>query len=214
MVKRLVCSGLASVGLLLASAPAQAEQLNAMLPEGALPAGSVAFYGSLGFPSVVLGYRQGVGPVELGLEGGFDYALAQLQAGVPLRVDVPVNGPYRLAVGLELGGFASFGAKYYEGTNRPSFGLAAKAMGDLSYRLNEAVDLVASLQLPAQVPFTERGNLLVSARLGGGAEVGVGDGYSIGGQALIGPQLLHPLGGPTSARLDFTVQVGLGKRFF
>jgi hypothetical protein len=213
MVKRLMCSGVAVLGL-LAAQPAQAEQLNAMLPDGALPAGSMAFYGSLGFPSVLLGYRQGVGPVELGVEGGFDYALAQLTAGVPLRVDVPVKGPYHLAMGFELGGFASFGAKYYEVTNRPSFGMSLKAMGDLSYHVNEAIDLVGSLQVPVQVPFTESGNYLVGARLGGGAEVAVGDGYTVGGQALVGPQLLRPIGGQATARLDLTVQVGLGKRFF
>ncbi|MBS2027810.1 MAG: hypothetical protein JST54_07915 [Deltaproteobacteria bacterium] len=213
-MRALVLAGLVVATLLVPSRAHAEIPPGAVFAEKPLPDGAVSVYGTLGFPGVQIGWRQGISGAELGAVAGFDYSLTQLTLDVPFYVPVKQSKKFLVGVGVSAGGFVDFGAKYFESTNLPSAGLRLAANGEVTLRINESVDVFVAGSLPIELPLTERGNDLYALLVGGGVELGVGDGFSVGAQLLAGPELLHPRGGQTAARFDGSLLVGLGKRFF
>lgn len=192
---------------------AEPPTAGAIWAERPLPDGAVSGFVTLGYPGFSAGWRQGFGGAELGAVAGFSYTTTELTLDVPLRLAIDQGPHHVLGAGVRVGGFLDLGATWFEGTNRDSSGL--RLAGELSYTylIGSTADLFFDAELPVELPLTERGNDLYGIRMGGGGELGVGDGYSVGAQLLAGPQLLHPRGGQTAARLDLSFQVGLGRRF-
>ena len=212
---RAACKALVMVVAVTVAGAARAEPTpGALFAERPLPDGAVAVFGTLGFPSVALGVRQGFGGVELGAVAGFDYSLTQLNLDVPFRFPLAQSKNFILGAGLSVGGFKDFGATYYEDTNLSSAGLRLAASADFTARVHPNFDLFFNVATPIELPLTERGNDRYGFRMGGGAEFGLGDGYTFGAQLLAGADLLHPRGGGSTGRLELSVQTGLGKRFF
>jgi hypothetical protein len=186
----------------------------AIFAERPLPDGAVAMFAVLGYPSVGVGYRQGLGGVELGGVASFDYALTQLNLDAPFRFTLAESRRFRVGAGISPGAFFDLGATYIEPTNLSSAGLRVAATTDVSVLVTEGFHFIGSLAVPAEIALTERGNHRIAFLLGAGVEVGVGDGYSIGAQVLAGPELLHPRGGQSGGRLSISALAGIGKRFF
>jgi hypothetical protein len=209
---------LSSLSLLLLAAPAPAAEpaLGAAFADAPLSDGSVAVFGALGFPGLEAGYRQGVASnLEFGGTVGFDYAHTALTLDVPVRVALYRREKLKLAAGGSVGGFLDFGAQYYEPTNWPSAGLRLSGDVDLSYRVGEALAVVGAFQVPAEICLTERGDHRLDLLLGGGAELGLGEGFTFGARALLGPDLVFPRGGSgADTRLGVEVLAALGKRIF
>jgi hypothetical protein len=188
--------------------------LGAAFAEAPLPDGASSVWGALGWPGVFAGYRQGFPGFEVGAAGGFDYSLTQFDLDFPFRIAVRQGSRMRIGVGGSVGGYADLGAKYYEDTNEPSAGLRLSLGGNLSYRVGEAVDVLGAALIPGDIVLTERGNYRTGLLVGGGVELGLGDGFTFGAQGLVGPELLYPRGGQATGRLGFSVLVALGRRLF
>ncbi len=189
--------------------------LGAAFVDAPLSDGSVAVYGALGFPGVEAGYRQGVSMLEFGATLGFDYARTSLTLDVPVHVAVYQRGPLKLAAGGSVGGYIDFGAQYYEATNWPGGGLRLSGDANLSYRVGEALTVLGIFQVPAEICLSERGDHRLDFLVGGGAELALGDGYTFGARAEIGPEFVFPVGGSgADAKPGLEVLVALGKRIF
>lgn len=196
------------------SARAAEPPAGAIFAERPLPDGAVALYVVLGYPSVEVGFRQGLGGVELGAAASFDYALTQLNLDAPFRFTLTESKRFKVGASLVPGGFLDLGATYIEPTNLSSAGIRLAATTDVSVLVTEGFHFIGSVEVPAEVALTERGNHRLAFLLGGGAEVALGDGYAFGLKLLAGPELLHPRGGQSGARLRVSALVGLGRRFF
>jgi hypothetical protein len=84
-----------------------------------------------------------------------------------------------------------------------------------TYHLAEDIDLLDELTVPGDFPLSNQGAIRAGPLVGGGVELGLGDGYTVAAKALIGPLFEHPIsGGNDQARFNADVEVAVGKRFF
>jgi hypothetical protein len=201
---------------LVSSSARAAAPVAAAYADPPLPDGSLAVWGSVGFPGIDIGYRQGFSTFELGAEAGFDYTLTDLHADIPLMWSAYSAARWKIGVGGSIGGFADLGATYYDGENQLSAGLRLAFDSVATYSLSENLFLVGEIQIPGEFALTNQGSIRAGPLFGGGLEVGLGDGYTVAGRVLLGPQIEHPISGTDSDQLRFNadVQVAVGKRFF
>lgn len=203
----------AAVLMAWATAFADPPTAGAMFAERPLPDGAVSVYGAMGFPGFQLGWRQGFSGTEFGAVGAFSYTDTKMSLDFPIRLELSRGAHHVLGAGVRAGAFYDLGTTWFESTNIKSGGL--RMAGELSFTVlaSSAADVFFNVDTPIELPLSERGNFLYGVRMGGGGELGVGDGYTVGGQLLAGPELLHVKGGQNTARLDLSLVVGLGRRF-
>jgi len=194
-----------------ADAPRSSGAIFAQRP---LPEGSVSVFGTVGYPGITAGVRQGFQGGEVGVVGGFDYTRTTFTADIPARLVLASSDRWIFGIGLRLGAFGDLGADYLDRINRPSAGLRLGAKANFDVRLAPGLDLFAALTTPVELALTERGEDRYGLRAGGGVELGVADDYSVGLQVLTGPDLVHPRGGRNEGKWMLGVALGFGRRFF
>lgn len=206
---------LAALLSLVGGATARAEVApGAVIADRPIATGGLAIAGWVGWPAVGVTYRLGTAGIELGGDARFDFAATTLSLDVPVRFPITTVKGVKVGAGAWLGLFGNLGSKWIEATQSPSAGLRAGVGADATWRPTQNVAVVGALEVPTSWALTERGSHRFGIRAGGGVELGMGDGWSLAGRALAGPDGLAVRGGQTSPRLGIDVLVGLGKRIF
>jgi hypothetical protein len=182
----------------------------------ALPSGASSAYALLGAPELSVGYRSGFGPVEAEVRARGDFL--RLSLALEALARVPLYSAPGLEVGptLALGFVANTGATYFDGDNVGGTFLRLMPGVLAVSQLSETVALVGALEVPVDRPLRENGGARWAALAGGGAEVYAGEDLSFLALGQLGPEALTAagLGGPTTVRLGWRVQLGLGLRIF
>ena len=209
MVSALVMSVILAADL----PPAPEKTLGAVVAPAALPPGSLSLYGILGAPELGVGYRQGIGGVELEAKGLFN--VFELSALVEAGVKIPVlrREQLSLAPGLFLGLKLNSGSNYFDYANFQYFGLRPRVSLNAAYSFSELVAGVAQLEIPLTLPLTAQG-IQFTPMVGAGAEVHVGGNFSLLGTAHVGFDVIKEPLGVTQMRAAWTIRLGVGYRLF
>ncbi|MCI0572913.1 MAG: hypothetical protein L0Y66_19360 [Myxococcaceae bacterium] len=190
------------------------EGVGAAVAPAVLPGGATSVYALLGAPELVVGYRQGFGPVEAEARVRADWFRITGAAEVLARFRVYDVGNVSVAPTLGLGFVGNTGATYLEAQNFGGTFLRILPGAVASVRLADTLALVGTVEVPIDVPLQADGGSRLMALGGGGAEVYVGQGISL---ALLGQLGAERVDAPTAEavwRPTWRLQAGMGMRFF
>ncbi len=195
-----------------ASTAQLAPTFGAVAP-AALPAGTIAFYGLLGAPDVVAGYRQGFAPFELEARAAFNYLDVSAFGDASLRFSAFTSARLQLAPFAGLGLKVSSGARYFDKASFTAVSLRPRAGLIASYLLTDTVALLGQVELPWAIALTAPGHQLTPTA-GLGVEVGIGRSLSVVAMGQAGVDVVKEPLGVTQARFAWAARVGLGFRLF
>ena len=203
------------LGVCLAAGLARAERpFGAALAPAMLPSGSTAVWGFTGAPAIGVGFRQGLGSLELDAQAGFDYFDATLSGALDARFRVFASDGFELAPFAGLGFAWDPGATYANADNffysavRLHFGVVA------SWALTERLAAIGTAELAWDVFTHPTPGYRVEPLAGGGLEVGIASGVSVLALGELGVDLRKRPGADVQSRLGYAVRVGLGFRLF
>lgn len=192
--------------------PSKASLFGAVAP-AALPAGTIAFYGLVGAPDLVAGYRQGFAPFELEARAAFNYLDVSAFGDVALRFSWLTSDRLQLAPVVGLGLKASSGARYFDKASFPALSLRPRLGLVASYLATDTVSLIGHVDVPWAIALTAPGHQLTPT-VGAGAEFAIGSSLSVVAMAQAGVDVVKEPLGVTQARFAWGARVGLGFRLF
>jgi len=198
-------------------APAPSASMGGVTAPAALPPGSLALYGLVGAPSVIVGYRQGFDvasyPFELEVRALFNYLQVSFLVEVGGKLAVYRKDRLSFAPGLAIGFAPNTGAKYFDPSNFAFLGLQLRPNATLTYLLSDIVQGIAMLEIPWTIALGQLGFQLAPI-VGLGAEFQVGPRLTLIATGHIGVDTIKEPLGVTQARVAWGVRLGLGYRLF
>lgn len=203
-----------ALGLVLAAAPSGSDPSFGAVSTSALPGGSIAAYGTAGYPEVRAGFRQGFDAFEVAGEAGFDYLRARVEGVGILRARIWGNGPLRLSADLQVGAFGNGGATLLDDRNTSGAGLRLGAGATLAIQTSWPVTFLATARAPLEVPLTTNGSTRLAVLFGGAAELAVAENSFVLLGTAFGPDLRKPQGEKAYTKLAVEFAVGFGYRIF
>lgn len=203
-----------ALGLALAAAPTGVDARFGAVSGSALPGGSIAAYGTAGYPEIRAGFRQGFESFEIAGEAGFDYLRARAEGVAIIRRGLWEHGPLRLSVDLQGGAFGNAGAQLGDPRNEKGAGLRLGAGSTLAFRTSWPVSFLASVRAPLEIPLTETGSTRIAVLFGGAAEFAVSQDSFVLLGAGFGPDFRKPQGEKAYTKLAVDFSVGFGYRLF
>ena len=190
------------------------DRLGAVVAPVVLPAGSTALYGFVGAPELGVGFRQGLGGVELEARGRLNWFQLSAALELGVRLEVLKRGPLSLAPTLGLGVVLNSGSTYMDDDNfsgvlaRVSPGLVA------GYKVGDTVARLGLVDLPVDVGLTRETGQRLQALGGGGVEVYLGSNLSVLAAGQVGVETFRERFGDRVTRLGWSTRLGLGARLF
>lgn len=190
------------------------DPLGSVVAPVMLPAGATALYGYTGAPEVGVGFRQGLGALEVEARARFDW----FKLGVALeflgRKEVVRRGAFQLAPTLGLGLVLNSGSTYMDSRNFS--GVLVRILPGMvaGYRVADTVELLGLVDLPIDLGLTGDKQRRFQALGGLGVEVYLGGNLSLLAAGQVGVETFQERAGAGHTRLGLTGRVGLGTRLF
>jgi hypothetical protein len=193
---------------------ASEDPLGSVVAPVMLPAGQTALYGYTGAPEVGLGFRQGLGALEVEARGRFDWFKLGVSLELVGRREVLRKGAFQLAPSLGVGLVLNSGATYMD--DRNFSGVLVRILPGLvaGYRVADTVSLLGLVDLPIDLGLTGDKQRRFQALGGLGVEVYLGGGLSLLVAGQTGVETFQERSGAGHTRLGLTGRVGLGTRLF
>ena len=180
-----------------------------------LPAQSTAVYGYFGVPELGIGFRQGLGPVEIDSTASLDYFDLTLAGEVRARF---------LAIGdralLQVAPFLGLGIAWDSGTtysDKRNFGYTAVRVhgGAIGSRaIADTVSLIGLAELRWDLFTSPSGGHRIEPLFGGGVEVMLGEGVSALAVGELGVDARALPDGTSNTSLGYGLRFGFGFRLF
>lgn len=179
-----------------------------------LPAGGTAVYGFLGAQEIGGGYRQGLLGIELEGRVAFNYLLLETSGEILAKKTLLELGDAEVAPFLGIGLLYDSGSRYFDTSNFQHLGVRPRVGVAASYRILETLSAIAQLDVPWDIAVNPAQGWRFGALLGGGAEIFVGGGFSVGLLGQVGLDAIKEPQGVPQARVGYQVKLGLGYRLF
>lgn len=199
------------------TATAAGQPMGAAASPAALPPGSLALYGLVGAPDIILGYRQGFNlasaPFELEVKALFNYLQVSFKLEVGGKLAVFRTDRLSFAPGLAIGFVPDTGARYFDPANFGFLGLQLRPNATLTYLLADIVQGIAMLEVPWTIALGQQGFQLAPI-VGLGAEFQVGPKLTIIATGHLGVDTIKEPLGVAQVRVAWGVRLGLGYRVF
>lgn len=188
--------------------------LGAVVAPAALPAGASSVYVTLGAPELGVGYRQGLGGVEVELRGTLQYLQLAFAGEALLKVPVYRGADFDLAPMAGLALVWNTGSRYFDTSNFNALGLRPRLGLVSTVRLADTVRGIAELDVPWNFALGPSGGQQFTAVAGGGVEVYLGE--ELTGLVLgqLGVDAIQEPLGVTRVRPGYQLKIGLGLRLF
>ncbi|MFP2899309.1 hypothetical protein [Corallococcus sp. 4LFB] len=190
------------------------DPLGSVVAPVMLPAGATALYGYTGAPEVGLGFRQGLGALEVEARARFDWFKLGASLELVGRKEVVRRGAFGLAPTLGVGLVLNSGATYMDDDNFS--GVLVRILPGLvaGYRVADTVMLLGLVDLPIDLGLTGDKQRRFQALGGLGVEVYLGGNLSLLAAGQVGVETFQERAGAGHTRLGLTGRVGLGTRLF
>jgi hypothetical protein len=198
----LASTGFAEEGLFGAVAPAR------------LPAGATSLYGFVGAPEIGAGFRQGLGPFELGAEASLNY-LDLSFAGLARLKFLAVDDPrWQLAPFGGLGFAWDSGSTYYDKDNFRPTAVRLDVGAVATYPVRETLSLLATTELTWDLFTSPLKGYRAQPLVGAGAELALGGNLSAFALAAIGVDLRKLPSEWVDAEVGYSLRFGFAVRMF
>jgi hypothetical protein len=179
-----------------------------------LPSGSTAVMGYTGVPRIGVGFRQGLGALELDARAGFDYFDTTLDGTVEARFRVLESDRLELAPFAGLGFAWDPGATYARADNFFYSALRLRFGAIASWMLSERLAAVGTAELTWDVFTHPNPGYRLEPLAGGGVEIGIASGVSVLALGELGVDWRKRPDAEVQTALGYAVRVGLGFRLF
>lgn len=190
------------------------QTFGAVLAPPVLPNGATSTYAYIGAPEVAVGYRYGLGVVELEGKAILDWFQLSLAVELRLKFAILRGGPFELAAYLAGAVVGDTGAKWLDDRNFAAV-LARGSLGAIaSYRLSDTLRLLGTLDIPASWALQTRGGGRFRPLVGPGIEIFLGNDVTALVAGQLGVDSMKQPGGTPDTRLGWGFQLGLGYRIF
>ncbi|MBM4781072.1 MAG: hypothetical protein GQE15_25545 [Archangiaceae bacterium] len=193
--------------------PANPQATGGAFAPAALPAGSIAFWGTLGAPELAGGYRQGFSLLEFEATARFHYleVSGTVEAGV--RLLAWKNERTLIAPTFSMGFKANSGVRAFDPYNFAAFALRPRVGLVASVAASEVLQVVALVDVPWAIALNVTGFQLTPT-VGAGVEFMLNPKLSLVGVGQIGVDVIKEPLGVAVPRPAWAVRVGIGYRLF
>jgi hypothetical protein len=196
-----------------AAARADGRAFGAVAP-AVIPAGSTAIWGFTGVPDIGVGFRQGIGPVEVDADASLDYFDLTFCGEVRARIAAIDRNGLSIAPFVGMGIVWDSGSTYEDANNFRYTAVRVHAGGLGSRQLSETVALLGIAELRWDLFTSPSGGHRIEPLFGGGAEFGLAENVSLFALGELGPDIRALPSGASDTELGYTLRFGVGFRLF
>jgi hypothetical protein len=179
-----------------------------------LPAASTSVYGYVGIPELGVGYRYGLGLLEIEGRIRGDWRLVSIAAEALLKISALEQNGWELAPYIGVGFAANSGATWLSPANFSYLAVRVLAGANAHYRVADTVYLVGVLEMTLDLSVSPPNAAHFTPLIGPGAEFYLNPEISLAVLGLIGPDVFHPMPGVVVTQLGYGLRLGLGFRLF